>query len=247
MSRYSDHWHDSGEPAWMIEPTTEWHPQFPGQRYAGDIGVEHAPAAPRGRSAVGRAEVPPLAPTRPDGTYIGRSWDDLPDGRPGRQDAWHGQPDGPDARRYGDESYRRPPAEQRRPDDRQWPPRQEPPHRNDRGQFDAPGRPVDSPRQRDHAGPDRYDSRTPRYEPAGRDRPVSPAGRPDPGWLPEPDEDAPPRRPAAYERPDAGYDRRPDPGHDHPPGRVHDRPVASGHDRRAETVDVRQADADGSR
>ncbi|WP_192581541.1 hypothetical protein, partial [Micromonospora sp. AMSO12t] len=56
MSRYYDHWHDSAEPAWMIEPTTEWHPQFPGQRYAGDIGVEHAPAV---RHQVGHRHAAP--------------------------------------------------------------------------------------------------------------------------------------------------------------------------------------------
>ncbi|MEV1146431.1 hypothetical protein, partial [Micromonospora sp. NPDC049799] len=76
MSRgYADRWNDPAEPSWVVEPTNEWHPQFPGQRYAGDIGVHHVPPpAPRGRAAVvGRAEVPPLAPTRPDGTYVGRS------------------------------------------------------------------------------------------------------------------------------------------------------------------------------
>ncbi|NGM15396.1 hypothetical protein ENC19_23540 [Verrucosispora sp. CWR15] len=58
-----------------------------GQRCPGDIGAEHQPPPPRGRaSAVGRAEVPPLAPTRPDGTYVGRSWDDEPDGWPGRHE-----------------------------------------------------------------------------------------------------------------------------------------------------------------
>ncbi|WBB49863.1 WG repeat-containing protein [Verrucosispora sp. WMMA2044] len=88
MSRgYADRWHDPAEPSWVVEPTSEWQPQFPGQRYPGDIGAEHQPPPPRGRaSAVGRAEVPPLAPTRPDGTYVGRSWDDEPDGWPGRHE-----------------------------------------------------------------------------------------------------------------------------------------------------------------
>ena len=37
--RYTDRWRDPNEPSWVVEPTTEWHPQFPGQRYPGDIGV----------------------------------------------------------------------------------------------------------------------------------------------------------------------------------------------------------------
>ncbi|MEU6024489.1 WG repeat-containing protein [Micromonospora sp. NPDC047134] len=96
MSRGYDRWGDPPEPSWMVEPTTEWQPQFPGQRYPGDDGADHHQPRPRGRaSAIGRAEVPPLAPTRPDGTYVGRSWEDEPEGWPGRQEAaGHRRPDG---------------------------------------------------------------------------------------------------------------------------------------------------------
>ncbi|WDZ84450.1 WG repeat-containing protein [Micromonospora cathayae] len=78
MSGY-DRWRDPGEPSWMVEPTTEWHPQFPGQRYPGDIGIQQVtPRSSRGRAtATGRAEVVPLVPVDPDGTYRGRrGWDD---------------------------------------------------------------------------------------------------------------------------------------------------------------------------
>ncbi|PZG08503.1 hypothetical protein C1I95_29935, partial [Micromonospora craterilacus] len=103
MSRgYADRWHDPAEPSWVVEPTGEWHPQFPGQRYPGDIGIDHQPPPGRGRaSAVGRAEVPPLAPTRPDGTYVGRSWADEPDGWPGRHET-------PDPRRHDGANGARP-------------------------------------------------------------------------------------------------------------------------------------------
>ena len=64
MSDRYDRWRDPAEPSWAAEPTTEWHPQFPGQRYPGDIGIEYlTPPAPRGRAAVvGRAEVQPVSP-----------------------------------------------------------------------------------------------------------------------------------------------------------------------------------------
>ncbi|MEU8189682.1 hypothetical protein AB0C00_20655, partial [Micromonospora carbonacea] len=62
---FIDRWRDPAEPSWVFEPTTEWQPQFPGQRYPGDIGLRHQP--PRGRAAaVGRAEVQPVSPA-PDG------------------------------------------------------------------------------------------------------------------------------------------------------------------------------------
>ncbi|MGK5444980.1 hypothetical protein ACSNN7_24565, partial [Micromonospora sp. URMC 105] len=59
---YRDRWHDPAEPSWVVEPTTEWEPQFPGQRYPGDIGPRHTPP-PRGRAAVvgpGPPEVRPV-------------------------------------------------------------------------------------------------------------------------------------------------------------------------------------------
>lgn len=63
MSGGYDRWPEPAEPAWAAEPTTEWHPQFPGQRYPGDIGIEYlTPPAPRGRAVVGRAEVQPVSP-----------------------------------------------------------------------------------------------------------------------------------------------------------------------------------------
>ena len=63
MSGGYDRWREPAEPAWAAEPTTEWHPQFPGQRYPGDIGIEYlTPPAPRGRAVVGRAEVQPVSP-----------------------------------------------------------------------------------------------------------------------------------------------------------------------------------------
>ncbi|MDM4720077.1 WG repeat-containing protein [Micromonospora sp. WMMA1363] len=191
MSRgYVDRWHDPAEPSWVVEPTTEWHPQFPGQRYPGDIGIGHSPPpAPRGRAAaVGRAEVPPLAPTRPDGTYLGRSWDDEPDGRRG----YH------DDRRSAGEVYRRPPGDPIRADDQPWGHRPEP--RNGRsggepGRSDGP-RPDRSGRGR-YEAPGRHDDRRPRHEPG---RPVSPAGQVEPGWLAEPEEDHSRR----HAHPDAG-------------------------------------------
>ncbi|OON28826.1 hypothetical protein BSA16_24645, partial [Micromonospora sp. Rc5] len=86
---FIDRWRDPAEPSWVFEPTTEWQPQFPGQRYPGDIGVRHQPPPPRGRAAVvGRAEVQPVSPA-PD--------DHDPYRRPGPDDH---------------DRYRRPPADQ---------------------------------------------------------------------------------------------------------------------------------------
>ncbi|MEH1011635.1 WG repeat-containing protein [Micromonospora sp. CPCC 206060] len=58
--RYLGRWHDPAEPAWVVAPTSEWHPQFPGQRYPGDIGLRATPRpAVRGRAAVpGRTSTP---------------------------------------------------------------------------------------------------------------------------------------------------------------------------------------------
>ncbi|WP_284706630.1 WG repeat-containing protein [Micromonospora sp. XM-20-01] len=53
-------WREPAEPAWAAEPTHEWQPQFPGQRYPGDIGIENL--TPRRRTVVGRAEVRPVSP-----------------------------------------------------------------------------------------------------------------------------------------------------------------------------------------
>ncbi|MFV2101394.1 WG repeat-containing protein [Micromonospora sp. LOL_024] len=214
MSRgYADRWHDPAEPSWVAEPTAEWQPQFPGQRYPGDDGVNRQPPAARGRaSAVGRAEVPPLAPTRPDGTYVGRSWDEQPDGRPGRQEL-------PEPRRPGGLSGARPYARSaaaERPEqsrqDRRRSPQGDPDRRRDGvtwsefgsqgvGSGASPRRDPDRyADRRDQHDPDRYDRREPdrrepdrhgqrprRSDPTDRDqfrrsKPVSSAGRPDAGW-----------------------------------------------------------------
>ncbi|MGV9214905.1 WG repeat-containing protein [Micromonospora sp. RB23] len=236
--RYTDRWRDPNEPSWVVEPTTEWHPQFPGQRYPGDIGATHQSPPPRGRaSAVGRAEVPPLAPTRPDGTYLGRSWADEPPAEP--DDRWrtddepdqpHGWPRGdertPDASRHGrpetayydHEPYRRPLPEPPRREERRSPESDRRTAWSDRRVSDdrTPGR--EAAWHRDQPAFDGYDSRRRRPEPPDRDRtyptsppvspgPYSPAPRGDSGWVPEPDE--PPRRRGTSERPAAAHDRQP--------------------------------------
>ncbi|MBQ1011296.1 hypothetical protein KBX53_10115, partial [Micromonospora sp. M51] len=246
--RYTDRWPDPNEPAWVIEPTTEWHPQFPGQRYPGDIGMPHQPP-PRGRATVsGRAEVPPLAPTRPDGTYLGRSWsdeppaeqpphgrswvDDEPDGAPAygrlRDDerSAYGRPDSADSRHYDHEPYRRPLPEPPRREERRSPESDRRTAWSDRRPADERGPAREAAWHRDQPTPERYDSRRPRQEPTERDRgyrgtpPVSPAPRPEPGWVPEPD-DAPRRR-GTPERPAAGYERHPGDGYGVRPTRDHD-------------------------
>ncbi|MFJ6954559.1 hypothetical protein, partial [Micromonospora aurantiaca (nom. illeg.)] len=60
-------WREPAEPAWAAEPTHEWQPQFPGQRYPGDIGIENL--TPRPRPVVGRAEVRPVSPAPDEDTY----------------------------------------------------------------------------------------------------------------------------------------------------------------------------------
>ncbi|MFI7549743.1 WG repeat-containing protein [Micromonospora sediminimaris] len=171
MSRgYADRWHDPAEPSWVVEPTSEWQPQFPGQRYPGDIGVEHQPPSARGRaSAVGRAEVPPLAPTRPDGTYVGRSWDDEPDGWPGRHEAPERRPaDGPNGSSPYDRSV--PPdsrSEGARPDRRRSP-YGEPARGRDGvvwSDFGPQGTGTGAPPRRDQRDPDRYVDRRDQREP----------------------------------------------------------------------------------
>ncbi|MEV4657705.1 WG repeat-containing protein [Micromonospora sp. NPDC049301] len=253
--RYTDRWRDPNEPSWVVEPTTEWHPQFPGQRYPGDIGMSHQPPPPpRGRATVvGRTEVPPLAPTRPDGTYLGRSWADeeqaetAPYGRSwsdeepaethGRsrgderpvEASGYGRPDGADAHRYDHEPYRRPLPEPPRRDERRSPESDRRTAWSDRRPSEerAPAREAAWHREQPA---ERYDSRRPRHDPADRERgypsgsPVSPAPRVEPGWVPEPDET--PRRRGTAERPAAGYDRHPGDGYAARPSRGHeDRPA----------------------
>ncbi|TDB72527.1 hypothetical protein E1165_20075, partial [Micromonospora sp. KC723] len=224
---YRDRWHDPADPSWVVEPTTEWHPQFPGQRYPGDLGTRHTPPPPRGRSPViGRAEVPPLAPTRPDGTYLGRSWTDHDD-RLSR----------PAGDRPEDEPYRPPAGEQiwRRERRQPEPDRQHGPA----GFRPAPTeRPREAAWHRDRGGSDRRDGWPPR--PASGVTPVSPGPRPEPargvepGWLPEPDEVPPHRRGPhgqdGHRQPSRQPADRWPRGH-HGPGHLDPRPHADGYHR----------------
>ncbi|MFG1882034.1 WG repeat-containing protein [Micromonospora sp. NPDC049102] len=249
--RYTDRWRDPNEPSWVVEPTTEWQPQFPGQRYPGDIGATHQPPPPRGRaSAIGRAEVPPLAPTRPDGTYLGRSWADEPpaepDGRwraddePGESHGWprgderttDGSRNGRSETAYYDhEPYRRPLPEPPRREERRSSESDRRTAWSDRRAADdrVPGR--EAAWHREQPASEGYDSRRHRPEPADRDQaypmappvspgPYSPAARNDPGWVTEPDE--PPRRRGTPERPPVGHERQPGDGYGSRPARSHD-------------------------
>ena len=240
------------EPSWVVEPTTEWHPQFPGQRYAGDIGVAATAAAARTATVVGRAEVPPLAPTRPDGTYLGRSWSDeppaeqAPHGRSGADDEPAGRTPayGRLARRrapaepppaagptappphYDHEPYRRPLPEPPRARDRRPPSRTGvPPGPTDAQRRAGPAR--EAAWHRDQPTPERYDSRRP-----GRaDRDIRlPARRRSPR---APDRTAagcpsPMRRRAdvTLGRQAADYDRHTPDGYAAPPSRDHGLPMA---------------------
>ncbi|MEV0154573.1 WG repeat-containing protein [Micromonospora sp. NPDC050686] len=76
-----ERWYDPAEPSWAAEPTHEWQPQFPGQRYAGDIGVHPGPAAGT-RAVVGRAGVRPVSPAAGD-PYREDGEEPRPDGRIG--------------------------------------------------------------------------------------------------------------------------------------------------------------------
>ncbi|MEU4334038.1 WG repeat-containing protein [Micromonospora lupini] len=193
--RYTDRWRDPNEPSWVVEPTTEWHPQFPGQRYPGDIGVTHQPAPPpRGRaSVVGRTEVPPLAPTRPDGTYLGRSWADEPPAEPAPNGRWgaddepgeapsygwsrsddrpvdttrNGRPETP---HYDHEPYRRPLPEPPRREERRSPESDRRTAWSDRRPGDDRGPAREAAWHRDQPTSERYDGRPTRHEPADRDR-----------------------------------------------------------------------------
>ncbi|MFE9919063.1 WG repeat-containing protein [Micromonospora sp. NPDC005553] len=258
--RYTDRWSDPNEPSWVVEPTTEWHPQFPGQRYAGDIGMPHQPP-PRGRATVsGRAEVPPLAPTRPDGTYLGRSWSDespaeqAPHGRswaddePGEASAYsrlrsdelaadasaYGRPDSADSRHYDHEPYRRPLPEPPRRDDRRSPESDRRTAWSDRRPADERGPAREAAWHRDQPNPERYDSRGPRQEPAERDRGYRGSPPVSPAPRPEPgwvpEPDDTPRRRGTPERPAAGHERHTADGYGVRPTRDHDGRVADGVD-----------------
>ncbi|WP_329012536.1 WG repeat-containing protein [Micromonospora rifamycinica] len=214
---WRDRWDAPAEPSWVIEPTSEWHPQFRGQRYPGDIGNRYAD--PRGRpAAFGRAEVPPLAPTRPDGTYLGRSWADQEDAATREDEPGDERyPDHDAYRRPVDEAYRRPPdepiwqRERRRPATGRHDDRTEPDRYDGRPEADRhAGRtrwsdrrgavdPAPTGWHRDRAAPDRH--RADGYDtPPGRERtapgvtPVSPGRSPvSPAPRHEPPRHEPPR------------------------------------------------------
>ncbi|SCE70264.1 WG containing repeat-containing protein [Micromonospora matsumotoense] len=223
---WADRWDAPPEPAWVIEPTSEWDPQFPGQRYPGDIGSQYAD--PRGRATTsGRAEVPPLAPTRPDGTYLGRSWADQQDDETTRRDDPHTDHDA--YRRPVDEAYRRPSdepiwqRERRQPATDRHDDRTVPDRYDDRPDADRQaGRTSWSDRRRssaepaptgwhqDRSGTDRH--RTGRYDtPPRQDRtapgvtPVSP-GRPP--VSPAPHHEPPRHEPPRHEPPLGGRSGR---------------------------------------
>ncbi|MET7669330.1 WG repeat-containing protein [Micromonospora luteifusca] len=264
--RYNDPWPDPNEPSWVVEPTTEWHPQFPGQRYPGDIGMLHQPPPPRGRATVtGRAEVPPLAPTRPDGTYLGRSWADEPpaepaphsrswvDDEPGETPNYGrprsderptdasslGRPDSADSRHYDHEPYRRPLPEPPRRDDRRSPESDRRTAWSDRRPADERGPAREAAWHRDQPTSERYDSRRPRQEPTEWDR-GHPGTRP---VSPAPRSDSgrvlepddAPRRRGTQERPAAGYERHPGDGYGVRPTRDHDGRMAD--DRVSDAAD----------
>ncbi|MFE9193948.1 WG repeat-containing protein [Micromonospora sp. NPDC007208] len=273
--RYTDRWPDPNEPSWVVEPTTEWHPQFPGQRYPGDIGMPHQPP-PRGRATVsGRAEVPPLAPTRPDGTYLGRSWsdeppaeqapqgrswvDDEPDetptyGRPRGDErsadtSAYGRPDSADSRHYDHEPYRRPLPEPPRRDERRSPESDRRTAWSDRRPADERGPAREAAWHRDQPTTERYDSRRPRQEPTERDRGYrgTPPVSPAPRAEPGwvPEPDDAPRRRGTPERPAAGYERHPGDGYGVRPTRDHDGRIADAVDPWAPVDDRTRYRADG--
>ncbi|MEU7960094.1 WG repeat-containing protein [Micromonospora humida] len=249
MTGWSDRWDAPAEPSWVIEPTSEWHPQFPGQRYPGDLGSQYAD--PRGRvTATGRAEVPPLAPTRSDGTYLGRSWSDLDDGPPRRDGPGDERHAHDPYRRLADETYRGPTDEAyRRPSDEpvwQRERRQPAAERHDDRPADrvswsdrrrGGAEPAPTGWHRDRPDTDRYDSPPRQERSAPGITPVSPGGPPvspaprhepprdhpdrftGPDRRREPDE-GPPRRRTTSERPTGGPGRR---GDDEPLHRAPDR------------------------
>ncbi|MEV0326286.1 WG repeat-containing protein [Micromonospora echinospora] len=234
MSGY-DRWRDPAEPSWMVEPTTEWHPQFPGQRYPGDIGIQQVPfRSDRSRAtATGRAEVVPLVPLDQDGRYrrgparndhggpAGQGWPgrwdeqrspvDDPYARPSAgwpppQDRHPVEPPPTGGRRIG------PPADQPRPDLRHQPP----------GWAVDRDRPRDRDREPVGWTVDRDQDRDREPERSGGWHGDRPQTGPD-GWVassrdPRP---YPPVSPAPRQEP--GW--LPEPG-EHPPygGRRHDAP-----------------------
>ncbi|MFF5216205.1 WG repeat-containing protein [Micromonospora sp. NPDC000442] len=187
--------------------------------------------------------MPPLAPTRPDGTYVGRSWDEEPDGWPGRHEILDRRPaDGSNGSRPYDRSV--PPGtrpEQSRPEGR-------------RSSYGEPARGRDgvvwsdfgpqasgpgAPSRRDQRDPDRYvdrrDQRDPDRYPDRRD-PDRPRDQRDPDRYArrdperyarrEPERRDPDRRDNRYPRPEPERrgQREPDryadrPRHSEPTGR----------------------------
>ncbi|MCI4061886.1 hypothetical protein MRQ36_04605 [Micromonospora sp. R77] len=216
MSGGYDRWRDPAEPSWAAEPTTEWRPQFPGQRYPGDIGIEYlTPPPPRGRAAVvGRAEVRPVSPA-PDEAYPVSPATGDPRG------TW---PVSPATGGYADDRDRRPRSGPAEPDPGRYD------HRAPEWTVERNGGSWHGERERPH--PVRPDAG--RWTPdAVPQRPVSPAA--EPGWLrrarrvPAPPGRLPGRRSGpgglvgTAVEPAAG--RRPDGRPDGPPGARSRRPA----------------------
>jgi len=174
--RYPHRWGESAEPPWAVEPTAEWQPQFPGQRYPGDIG--HQRRRPprqggRGPVATGRASVPPSVPQ--PGQPAGRHAPPRPGGpasRNGRGTSpsrWH---DGPEDW-YPEDWYEAPNSWRDDPDD--W--------------YDAPDDWYDAPDDWRDDPANRYDVPDDRHD-GDRGRFHHPYDEPD-DWDDAPDWDHP--------------------------------------------------------
>ncbi|GAB3085575.1 WG repeat-containing protein [Micromonospora schwarzwaldensis] len=208
-------WREPAEPAWALEPTHEWQPQFPGQRYPGDIGLEHLTPPPRRRAVVGRAEVRPVSPAPEDAHPISPAPTDAypvsPAGSRGTYPVSPAAPRGtypvsPAAPRGTYPVSPAAPDEVRGPRpvgaSGEW---RDSPDRS--GPDGRPPRPADRTPPGPPPSPERFDQRW--------TRPGAPSHRstpPAPGWMPEPSEIPQPaagwserRRPAA----DAGRDAVP--------------------------------------
>ncbi|EEP70976.1 LOW QUALITY PROTEIN: conserved hypothetical protein, partial [Micromonospora sp. ATCC 39149] len=237
---FIDRWRDPAEPSWVFEPTTEWQPQFPGQRYPGDIGLRQPPPPPRGRAAVGRAEVQPVSPA-PDAGPVSPA----PGGRDGTY-PWHDRaPDDRDLRSW-DDGYRSPAADH----DPYRRPAEQDPHRwhGDRDAYRRPvadhdpyRRPAADERRVPRNGHDPYRRVMPDEPDRYRPRPTADDHAPYRRSAPDepsprrsaPDEHAPYRRPVPDERGPArhGWDER-GPAEPYPPRHpTYEQPDR--HDRRA--------------
>ncbi|MFC7548340.1 WG repeat-containing protein [Plantactinospora sp. GCM10030261] len=200
MNGRYDMWREDAEPAWKLEPTSEWEATFPGQRYPGDIGARY----PTGRSrrtptATGRAGVHSLDQF-PDRDLDARFLDELDVRRP---------PDAEEQSEPSDSRARHGVREPGRFLDGREP---EQPPRTERLRL-VRSEPAPPP------GPERYDSRW-LDRPDDDDRAASVGDRDD--WSPAARHGPAPSRPAPVDMPDdaglsgrvAGWNRpawRPDP------------------------------------